>query len=370
MALAAFAAAMWAGGVATGLRLPLYVAAALAVILAGSAAHAALLAWRLRAVAEPGERVVERGERVDVPVRVAGAFAARDVRICPVEGEAGVGPDAPSREALIVAGTETGPGALMLVPHAYGAWIIEPPRAHATDLLGLWRVRSRHGGRPTPASAASLLVLPRAVPGPIAAPRTAAGAEELSPFARPYIPGDDVRRLHWKATARTGELMTRDTEPAEQPLAIVALAPRARAGAQGPQRELAADIAASLAQRWADAGLDVAVATSRGVQPLDHGKDARAVLAREAGDGAGAVPGTVPGTVAGGVPQHRLRDALIVLVDAPRDPGAGPAQHESDPREGLPAELAHVADVQVLPAEGSLEDALARVAAPHGRRRS
>jgi uncharacterized protein (DUF58 family) len=40
---------------------------------------------------------------------------------------------------------------------------------------------------------------------------------------RPYEPGDSPRRIHWRATARTGELQTRVSEPSATPIAAIFL---------------------------------------------------------------------------------------------------------------------------------------------------
>lgn len=40
---------------------------------------------------------------------------------------------------------------------------------------------------------------------------------------RPYVPGDSPRRIHWRATARTGELQTRVFEPSASPVAAIFL---------------------------------------------------------------------------------------------------------------------------------------------------
>lgn len=40
---------------------------------------------------------------------------------------------------------------------------------------------------------------------------------------RPYVPGDSPRRIHWRATARTGELQTRLFEPSASPVAAIFL---------------------------------------------------------------------------------------------------------------------------------------------------
>lgn len=40
---------------------------------------------------------------------------------------------------------------------------------------------------------------------------------------RPYVPGDSPKRIHWRATARTGELQTRLFEPSASPVAAIFL---------------------------------------------------------------------------------------------------------------------------------------------------
>lgn len=51
----------------------------------------------------------------------------------------------------------------------------------------------------------------------------APGAGEVGPLARPYASGDDIRRIHWRASARTGRLMTREDEPAAGQSAVIVL---------------------------------------------------------------------------------------------------------------------------------------------------
>ena len=49
-----------------------------------------------------------------------------------------------------------------------------------------------------------------------------AGAMDLRAL-RPYVPGDELRHLHWKATARTGQLMVREYVDPAQPWCVVVL---------------------------------------------------------------------------------------------------------------------------------------------------
>jgi uncharacterized protein (DUF58 family) len=61
---------------------------------------------------------------------------------------------------------------------------------------------------------------------------------------RPYLPGDEVRHLHWKATARTGTLMVRDYADPHQPRFTVLL--DNRRGIPAAEFEEAVELAASL----------------------------------------------------------------------------------------------------------------------------
>ncbi|WP_326549381.1 DUF58 domain-containing protein [Micromonospora sp. NBC_01813] len=80
---------------------------------------------------------------------------------------------------------------------------------------------------------------------------------------REYVPGDEVRHLHWKATARTGRLMVRDLADPQQPRMTVVLDTRAQALA--PARfEEAVEVAASLLAASARAGHHSRLVTSGG----------------------------------------------------------------------------------------------------------
>ncbi len=61
------------------------------------------------------------------------------------------------------------------------------------------------------------------------------GAGEMGPIPRPYAPGDDIRRIHWKASARTGRLMTREEEPQAPRVAVILLDTRPVGPGSEPQ---------------------------------------------------------------------------------------------------------------------------------------
>src|SRR5699024_4376686 len=70
---------------------------------------------------------------------------------------------------------------------------------------------------------------------------------------RPYVPGDSPKRIHWRATARTGELQTRVFEPSATPVAAVFLDTITFShlweGQNSDLLELSVTVAASLAQQ-------------------------------------------------------------------------------------------------------------------------
>ena len=74
------------------------------------------------------------------------------------------------------------------------------------------------------------------------------------------MPGDEIRHLHWKATARTGTLMVRDYVDPNQPKFTVLLDSR-----PGPAFESAVELAASLSVAAASAGHRCRLVTSCGV---------------------------------------------------------------------------------------------------------
>lgn len=98
--------------------------------------------------------------------------------------------------------------------------------------------------------------------------RLGQGSDNLSP--RYYLPGDSMRRIHWRATAHRGQLMVRQEEEESSPDAMVVLDRSAdRWERQGDQAdaafEAAVSLCASAAVHLADEGYGVDVIDSAGV---------------------------------------------------------------------------------------------------------
>lgn len=146
-----------------------------------------------------------------------------------------------------------------LPTQARGRYQVGPLILQRTDPLGLGRSRLTTG------EVAELWVHPRTHP---ARTMTAGyprhhheGRSSDGPLhgsldlrdVREYVPGDEVRNLHWKATARTGTLMVRDYVDPDQPRFTVLLDTRAELTSAAVFEE-EVDVAASLLAAAAEAG--------------------------------------------------------------------------------------------------------------------
>lgn len=99
--------------------------------------------------------------------------------------------------------------------------------------------------------------------------RLGQGTDNLSP--RRYVPGDSMRRIHWRATAHRGDLMVRQEEQESSPDALVVLD---RAGARWQSADGGTDLdgfdravtaCASIAVHLVDQGFAVDVVDATGV---------------------------------------------------------------------------------------------------------
>ena len=153
-----------------------------------------------------------------------------------------------------------------------GRYDIGPLTIRVSDPFGLIElVRSFH-------NTASLIVVPQvySLP-PIGITGDWAGAGENRPRAfavgsaedvtvREYRHGDDLRRVHWRSTARAGELMVRREEQPWQSRATVLLDSRAtahRGSGLASSLEWAVAAAASIAVHLTQAGFSVRLVTDR-----------------------------------------------------------------------------------------------------------
>ena len=151
------------------------------------------------------------GDEASVVLRIAGARGTRGPALLtgqisgtPVTAASGLIPPGGWRETKTVGGLRRGP--------LFGrGWRLE-----SGDLLGLFanpssRLKSER--RVVMPVFASLVAIPpvRELEASLAAPRAGSGTEIFG--VREYRPGDALRRIHWRSSARRGELMVREFEP-------------------------------------------------------------------------------------------------------------------------------------------------------------
>jgi uncharacterized protein (DUF58 family) len=237
---------------------------------------------------------------------------------------------------------------------ARGRTTVGPLVLHRVDPFGLARNRLPTG------DTAPLWVHPRQLPArPLAGayPRhhhegattdpAVRGSADLQDV-REYVPGDEVRHLHWKATARTGRLMVRDLADPQQPRFTLLLDTRPQA-LSAPGFEEAVDVAASLLAAAARAGHHSRLVTSGGGELRTAGGvraarlllDELCELRQDEQRGGGLVPGALSasGTAGGGlvvvtagtelasrIAALRPRFAPLVVMDlgVPGTPGTVP----------------------------------------------
>ncbi|MDR2974877.1 MAG: DUF58 domain-containing protein [Propionibacteriaceae bacterium] len=142
----------------------------------------------------------------------------------------------------------------LAAPHR-GRWTLGPCAIDRHSGLGLW------WGRAHDRTVSRITVWPRLIdlgwsPAQPDREGTMGHQAQVQPSAdnstvRAYIPGDDLRRVHWRSSARRGELMTRAEEPidAERACAEVLIAP----GTDPATREAAISLAASWLRAMAQA---------------------------------------------------------------------------------------------------------------------
>jgi uncharacterized protein (DUF58 family) len=130
-------------------------------------------------------------------------------------------------------------------------WVL--PRRHPVRVAGGGRLRHHHEG--------------------LVPDRPLRGSTDLR-AVREYVPGDELRLVHWRASARVGKLLVREYVDPVQPHCTVLLDTRAGA-LDADAFEEAVEVAASVLWSAARAGHRIALATAGadpddGVPPLDR----------------------------------------------------------------------------------------------------
>ena len=236
--------------------------------------------------------------------------------------------------------------------HTRGVHRIGPLAVRVRDPFGLGLRAAAVSGD------AELVVLPRVVPLPSArslgsgigsegsVPHMVALHGEDDQTVREYRDGDDLRRIHWPATARTGELMVRQEDRPAKRRAVVILDSRS-SGHAGSGRssslEWCVTTAASVTSHVGAAGYAVHLLTAdagadTGVhhdESLDAGLDTLARITPGPDDGLRAVLHAASGlTSQGGLVVYvggPLADEHARTLAALRQPGSAGAAMVVDP---------------------------------------
>jgi uncharacterized protein (DUF58 family) len=180
--------------------------------------------------------------------------------------------------------------------------------------------------------------------------RTAVSKAGTTTFAslREYVPGDDPRRIHWRSTARTGQLIVRESVDTMEPTVSVVLDCRASMF-NAATFEHAVELAASVTQSTAESGRparlrivgqDPASAAAAGaVSLLDHLAAAeqttdsdplRLLEEVDRGEPGGAlvvVTGTGEPAVVARLAEQRRRFAPVVVIVMVAEGAPMPAAH-------------------------------------------
>ncbi len=298
----ATAAALWTAGIMTGLLVPLVLAAALLLLTAMGAVHALVSRRKIRiAVNLAGARYVPRGTAARVNLSLTAPLVW-----------------SPATIYLDLPAALGGPRHIHAAPRltldlptmAHGPHDLGEATLNHRDLFGLFSFSTK--ARVGPSTGAVVPVAPRATAHPRSGPHQGHGATTIGPLPRPYVPGDDVRRIHWKATARTGDLMTRDDEPTPGDLTVIAA---------DPDLTTATDSSPEALER-AERAVDEVV--TRALDILNHGNSVAVGLGshvyrpRTERDLVGALAyGHTPRAQ---IPHHEMRSAAVFVITAPGTP--------------------------------------------------
>ena len=154
-----------------------------------------------------------------------------------------------------------------------GKYTIGPLHIRVADSFGLVELTRSFASHSTLVVTPQVVSLPtaplagswRGAGGGRARTADAAGEDDIIP--RPYQDGDELRRVHWRSTARHGELMVRREEQHWRNRVVLLLDNRARAhtgAGAGSSFEYAASAMASIGVHLARGGLDGQLITVEG----------------------------------------------------------------------------------------------------------
>jgi uncharacterized protein (DUF58 family) len=168
-----------------------------------------------------------------------------------------------------------------LTPHQRGRYVLGPLTADLSDPFGLTKVRVEFDDRDELVVAPEVETLAGGPDSPFGITSGLALAKHLFRTGdefytmRPYVEGDDLRRIHWPSVARSGELMIRQDESTRRSTAVLFVDTRDVAVGQThtPCFERVVSAAASLGVLLIRYGFSVKLATTQ-LPPQRVGEEA------------------------------------------------------------------------------------------------
>jgi uncharacterized protein (DUF58 family) len=218
---------------------------------------------RLSVVREINPVRVEEGAAVHGVLTVTNIGRRRSTPLMAVETVAGSRVTVPLPSLAVSENFET---VYSLPAFRRGRYVIPPVTLDHTDPLQLLH-SGRSGGRESVLSVYPRVhhidPLPLGGPRDVEGPTSANSPQDGVAFhsLRVYQPGDDWRRIHWKSTARTGELMVRHNVIPNEPRHLVILDTSAKPYS-GSSFEEAVRVAASLCVAAERVGYPLALHTT------------------------------------------------------------------------------------------------------------
>lgn len=189
---------------------------------------------------------------------------------------------------------------------------------------------------------------------------------------REYSRGDDIRRIHWRSSARTGELMVRQDDSEPRPSLVIVLDEaadwgEAPAGSSGPfpaapAFEGAVRVAATLARSAQQVGLEVRLLCTGSLAGRDHGTAVKAPRLAELLSAARPVADRPEGLVLEATRAASRGSYTVLLTAGTRADEVGELGERHPPHGGF-ALLARPAD------EAAANDTRDRGGAAHALRR-
>lgn len=190
--------------------MPLYLAAGLLAFMALGSLIALYAAARSEITLEFQPQVADKNTQVKLAVKIQETIFSRplrgDIELPPHLTASPVPAQSKANQTEILELSTANLSKLYLNCVYHGEIAINRAQFIGTDIFGLWRYVKHLKSHP------KLAILPNLTQQNLAKPRSNYEEFEPSVLIRPFQVGDDLRQINWKATAKKGELMSRESD--------------------------------------------------------------------------------------------------------------------------------------------------------------